>query len=56
MRWMLWITGALFCISGCYFFYKSIFEENRSMKWSFIILGMGIVLIGLGTAKALRMI
>ena len=51
MPWLFCIAGTLFCIAGVYYFYKHLFEENHSMKWSFIIMGMGVVLIGIGTAK-----
>ncbi len=50
--WILCGCGIFFCLSGIYFFFKNVFEEGQSVKWAFFIIAMGIVLIALGTAKA----
>ncbi len=49
--WIICGTGVFFCISGIYFFFKSVFEENRSLKWPILLMVMGILLIAIGTAK-----
>jgi hypothetical protein len=56
MPWLFCIAGTLFCVAGVYYFYKHLFEETHSMNWSFIIMGMGVVLIGIGTAKYFHLI
>jgi hypothetical protein len=50
MPWFLCGLGTLFCLSGIYFFRKNVFEENRSVKWAIIIIVMGLIFIGWGTA------
>lgn len=49
--WIICGAGTFFCVSGVYFFFKNVFEENRSLKWPILLMIMGIVLIALGTAK-----
>lgn len=58
MPWLFCIAGTIFCAAGVYYFYKHLFDQedslgkdNHSIKWSFIIMGMGVILIGIGTAK-----
>ncbi|MBN8876422.1 MAG: hypothetical protein J0I32_02685 [Sphingobacteriales bacterium] len=49
--WIICGTGIFFCLSGLYFFFKNVFEENRSLKWPVLLMVMGIVLISVATAK-----
>lgn len=49
--WIICGTGMFFCLSGLYFFFKNVYEENRSLKWPILLMVMGIVLIAIGTVK-----
>jgi len=51
ITWIICGTGIFFCLSGLYFFFKNVFEENRSLKWPVLLMVMGIVLISVATAK-----
>jgi hypothetical protein len=54
--WIFCGVGILFCISGIYFFYRNIYEEeNRSRRWLLLMI-MGVVLIAIGTAKYFKLI
>lgn len=54
--WVLCGIGMVFCITGVYFFFKKIYEENQSVSWSLIIIAMGVLLIAAGTAKYFKLI
>ena len=56
MPWIICGIGTLFCFSGVYFFFKNAFEENRSLRWAIIIMIMGVLLIGLGTAMYVKLV
>jgi hypothetical protein len=55
MPWFLCGLGTLFCLSGIYFFQKNTFEEDRSVKWPIILMIMGLIFIGWGTAMYVRL-
>jgi uncharacterized membrane protein HdeD (DUF308 family) len=54
--WILCIAGIVFCITGVYFFFKNVFEENQSISWPVLILIMGLLLIAAGTAKYFKLL
>jgi len=54
--WVLCGIGMVFCITGVYFFFKKVYEENQSVSWSLIIMAMGVLLIAAGTAKYFKLI
>ncbi len=54
--WILLAAGILFCLAGLYFFYKSAFEEDKSILPSILILLAGITMIGVATAKLYHLI
>jgi len=54
--WLFCVTGILFCGSGVYFFYKTIYEEDRKLVRCLALLVMGLLLIGIGTAKYFKLI
>lgn len=54
--WMICGIGVLFCISGLYLFFKNVYEDDRSTRWPFAVILMGIVLVAIGSAKFLRLI
>jgi hypothetical protein len=56
MPWIICAAGILFCLSGGYFFHKTVFEENGSLRWPLLIMLMGVILIAIGTAKYYRLI
>ncbi|MET0465617.1 MAG: hypothetical protein ABW007_20820 [Chitinophagaceae bacterium] len=47
--WVLCGIGVIFCLSGVYFFFRNIFEEDRSIGWPIIVMLMGITLIAMGS-------
>jgi hypothetical protein len=51
--WILLGTGVFFCISGIWFFFRNIFEENRSVKGAVILMLMGVILITIASARLL---
>ena len=53
--WVLCGIGFLFCIAGVYLFFKKVYEEEQSMFWPLAIMIMGVVLIGIGTAKYFKL-
>jgi uncharacterized membrane protein YczE len=56
MPWLLCGVGILFCASGVFLIYKNAFEEGHSLRWPIIIMIMGVVLIGWGTAIYVKLI
>jgi len=52
--WSIIGAGIFFCISGVYLFSRNAFEENRSIRWPVLLIIMGVVLIGVGTAKNMK--
>lgn len=54
--WVLCIAGILFCITGVYFFFKNVYEEDRSVSWPIIVILMGVLLIAAGTGKYFKLI
>lgn len=48
--WLILGTGIFFCCSGIYLFLKNVFEEGRSIRWSILIMLMGVVMIALSMA------
>jgi hypothetical protein len=54
--WILCGIGFAFCITGVYFFFKYVYEENQSVSWPLIIMIMGVLLIAAGTAKYFKLI
>ena len=54
--WVLCGTGILFCMAGAYLFFKNVYEENHSVYWPVTIMIMGVLLIGVGTAKYFKLI
>ncbi len=53
--WILCGIGFLFCMAGVYLFFKKVHEEGQSLFWPFAIMIMGVVLIGIGTAKYFKL-
>ena len=53
--WILFSIGFLFCTAGVYLFFKKVYEEEQSLFWPFAIMIMGVVLIGIGTAKYFKL-
>ena len=56
MPWILCAVGIVFCLSGVYIFHKKIFEEKSSIRWSLLIMLMGVLLIAIGTAQYFNLI
>jgi uncharacterized membrane protein HdeD (DUF308 family) len=54
--WIYWGIGIFFCISGVFVFFKSVYEKERKLAPSFLLLLMGVVLIGIGTARYFNLI
>jgi hypothetical protein len=54
--WVVCTAGILFCVTGVYFFFKNVYEEDRSTAWPAIIILMGVLLIAAGTAKYFKLI
>jgi len=54
--WILCGIGIIFCMTGVYFFFKKVYEENQSVSWPLIIMIMGVFLIAAATAKYFKLI
>lgn len=54
--WILCGIGILFCITGVYFFFRNVYEENQSVSWAVTIMLMGVILIVAGTAKYFKLL
>ncbi len=54
--WILLVAGILLCGAGVYLFYQNAFEEGKSVFRSILLMIGGVILIGIGTAKYLRVI
>ncbi len=54
--WILCGIGILFCITGVYFFFRNVYEENQSVSWAVTIMIMGVILIAAGTAKYFKLL
>ena len=54
--WILCGIGFLFCATGVYLFFKNVYEEGQSLYWPAAIMIMGVLLIGIGTAKYFKLI
>lgn len=54
--WIFCGAGVVFCLSGLYLFFKKIYEEDQTVRWSLVIIIMGVLLIAAGTAKYLKLI
>ena len=57
--WQAWAicgVGTIFCLTGVYLFHKKVYEEGESLKKPILLMIMGVILIGLGTAKYLHLI
>lgn len=54
--WAICGIGTIFCLSGVYLFHKRIYEEGESLGKPIMLMIMGVILIGLGTAKYLHLI
>ena len=57
--WQAWAIGGIgifFCFTGVYLFHKKAYEEGENMKMPIMLMVMGVILIGLGTAKYLHLI
>ena len=51
MAWTYCIIGGIFCIAGLFLFKKRIFEENKSISSSMLIILMGVILLTIGLGK-----
>jgi|GEM_PF-1113839 len=52
MTYNPWITcgiGIFFCISGIYFFFRNVFEENKTITGAVLIMIMGIILVSVAS-------
>jgi hypothetical protein len=49
--WIYCVAGILFCLSGAYIFLKTVYEKGKKLIASFLLMIMGVILIGIGTAK-----
>ena len=54
--WILCAIGIAFCITGVYLFFKKVYEENQSIRWPVMIIILGVLLIGVGTARYFKLI
>lgn len=54
--WVICGIGTLFCGIGVYQFHKKAYEEGESMFWPVVLMVMGVVLIGFGTARHVGLI
>jgi tellurite resistance protein TehA-like permease len=53
--WIYCGAGILFCAMGVYTFFKTIYEKEKRTLPSFLLMIMGVILIGIGTAKYLQL-
>jgi hypothetical protein len=54
--WILCSVGIFFCVMGIYLFFKTVYEEQQSVRWAVIVMIMGIILIAAGTATYFKLI
>lgn len=47
--WIICAIGIFFCVSGIYFFFRNVFEENRTVAGAVLIMLMGIVLVSIAS-------
>jgi hypothetical protein len=50
--WVIIGAGIIFCITAIALFRRNVFEENRSIAGAVVIMLMGVILIGIGSAKS----
>lgn len=55
LAWILCGIGILFCLSGLFFFYKNVFEQEKKILPSILVMLMGVLLIALATAKYFKL-
>jgi hypothetical protein len=56
MVWIYYGTGILFCCTGLYLFFKNMYEKDRSIMPSILVIIMGIVLLTYGAAVSMQLI
>jgi hypothetical protein len=54
--WLYCGAGILFCATGVYTFFRTVYEKEKRTFPSFLLMLMGVILIGIGTAKYLELI
>lgn len=54
--WVICGIGTLFCGIGVYRFHKKAFEDSEYVYWPILLMMMGVILIGVGTARHLGLI
>jgi len=54
--WIYCGAGTLFCLSGVIVFFKAVYEKEKKLLPSFLLMIMGVILIGIGTARYFNLI
>jgi len=54
--WTYCGIGIFFCVSGVYIFLKTVYEKDKKLFPSFLLMIMGVILIGIGTARYFNLI
>ncbi len=54
--WAYCGIGIFFCLSGGYIFFKTVYEKDKKLLPSFLMMIMGVILIGIGTARYFNLI
>jgi hypothetical protein len=56
MAWLYCIAGIFFCLSGIFVFFKTVYEKDKKLFLSYLLMAMGVILIGIGTARFFNLI
>lgn len=54
MTWLYYTAGIAFCGAGLYLFFKNLFEKDRTILPSVLVILMGVILILYGAAYSLK--
>ncbi|HEY9364385.1 MAG TPA: hypothetical protein VIQ00_14050 [Chitinophagaceae bacterium] len=50
MPWIFCGVGIAYCLTGLFLFYKNVYEKDKKLWPSVMLILMGVVLITIGTA------
>jgi len=56
LAWLYCIAGIFFCFSGVFVFFKTVYEKDKKLFPSYLLMVMGVILIGIGTARFFNLI
>ena len=56
MVWIFYTVGIVFCIIAIFIYYRNVFEDEKKISYSVVLMILGVILIAVATAKDLRLI